>query len=96
MAKKPTKLDPKQVFVIEMTTRKSIADDLNELLDRKEFTPGDPRLTDKVCRKYADGLYDIGNRCGEVAESTECNMLGDLQHRTLMLLGIKDDLSEVE
>lgn len=63
--------NPKQKFTISTVTRKDIALDLNEVLDSydaagKRFTPGDKRLTDKLCQEYANAIHeaDVDN-CGD-------------------------------
>lgn len=74
MAKKTTpkqtkRLDPKQSFVVQSMTREDIANTINDILSGgiddhpslegvKEFTADDPRLTDEVCQRFADGTND--------------------------------------
>ncbi len=66
--KKAKRLDPEQLFVIQSTSRASIAESLNLALEDEEgvdhvmhFQPDDPRLTDKVCQEFADTLYDAAS-----------------------------------
>ncbi len=71
-AKKASKkLDPNKVFTIMVTTRATIAEDLNAHIDAfakeiKPFTPDDPRLTDEMCQNIAENLYE---GYGEVDEN---------------------------
>lgn len=85
------KLDPNQIFVICTIKRKHVARDLNDSLDRKEFKLDDPRLTDQVCKAFADGLYKISDRCEEVAESTQEAMYHHLLEVTCEKLKVEED-----
>jgi len=72
------KHDPKQLFTIMTVDRETIADMLNSAAEvtgkelEEEFTPTDPRLTDKVCQDIADTLYDAyTNNADEELDAAE-------------------------
>lgn len=56
-------LDPNQRFVARSYTRKHIANSLNAAIevaksDVPHFAPDDPRLTDEVCRAFAESTWE--------------------------------------
>ena len=59
--KKTKTLDPKQVFIIQSLTRGEIAEKVNSISETEGWgiptlADNDPRLTDKFCKEYCDGL----------------------------------------
>jgi hypothetical protein len=52
-------LDSNDRFIVATVTRGGIAEELNDHLERPEFRPDDDRLTDEVCRAYAEALGEL-------------------------------------
>ena len=68
------KLDPKQVFIIQSMTRKEIAEAVNGVIDNEgwnipKLEDDDPRLTDKFCKEYCDGLDSGISDADEVVDA---------------------------
>src|SRR5262245_15952692 len=77
-------LDSNDRFIVSVVTRGGIAEELNDHLERPEFRPADDRLTDEVCRAYAEALGELdGHDPG--FEETYCALLDGLLGR----LGIR-------
>jgi len=57
--------DPEQRFIVEWTTRKDIAEALNDYLDTttgsppERLEPDDDRLTDEVCEAYGKAMGHV-------------------------------------
>src|SRR5262249_30612747 len=52
-------LDANDRFIVSVVTRGGIAEVLNDHLERPEFQPDDDRLTEEVCRVYAEALGEL-------------------------------------
>lgn len=86
------KLDPDQLFVVSAIKRSGIAEALNEYLESLETTTerlkeNDPRLTDEVCRAYADELGDIESRFEDLSNEEVEELTCNLDEKFLKLLG---------
>src|SRR5215831_10427713 len=77
-------LDANDRFIVSVVTRGGIAEDLNDHLERPEFRPDDDRLTDLVCRAYAEALGELDDHDPGCEEA-----YGALLDRLLARLGIR-------
>lgn len=64
MASKKSKFDPEQEFVVWTITRKDIASQLNEAIERtgcnvQEFADNDVRLSKHFCEGIASAINDV-------------------------------------
>ena len=71
--KKAKRLNPGKVFNIDSITRAGIAQELNEIIECRElnikpFWFGDARLTDDLCRAFAQGMSDAITEVDEVKD----------------------------
>lgn len=65
--------DPKQVFIIQSTTRGDICRDINDLIENEgwdvpRLEPDDPRLDDEFCQNFADMSMEAVCEVDEVVD----------------------------
>jgi hypothetical protein len=84
--KKAKKLNPKQVFIVRSVTRAEVAETFNDIIECNalkltNFTDTDPRLTDEVCERVADGTDSAICEVDEVVDrefEIHCDILDEV------------------
>lgn len=90
------KINPKQLFTTNTVSREQIAEDLNITLEADDalsrLAPDDERLTDEICRTYAEGIGNIDTDMPNDAQEDE---EAELCERILKAIGIDLDALDV-
>ena len=96
------KINPKQLFTTNTVSREQIAEDLNITLEAASYqaqsivddrlAPDDERLTDEICRTYAEGIGNIDTDMPNDAQEDE---EAELCERILKAIGIDLDALDV-
>lgn len=78
-----------QIFWIAGVSRADVAGKINEHVHGQAFEPDDERLTDVLCQKYADSIYEmygeLGERHDQFVEAVEMTAVAEI----LQELGIE-------
>lgn len=91
--------DPTKIFIVQAIKRSDIAGDLNMTLEDWRSDGADPetfanlseddyRLTDEICKEYAENLGEIFQQGW--SEDTEMQAMAELQYATLEKIGINE------
>lgn len=85
------KFDPQQVFVVNSITRAEVAEEFNNIiecrnLEMTDFSADDLRLSDKVCQRFADRLFEAWSEADDVVEiafELHLDLLNDLEEEAV-------------